>query len=194
MFVLVLMRCTPKKTVEQIINSGNDYVIALKQNQPKLYTFVQSQFKQQVPESVDEQTEHTRNRITQRTVSVIGTPSGLDKIWAGVQRLIRVERTGVRGTQPYHDTMFYISSRATDAAEFSRRIRHHWHIENRLHYPKDVVFVEDTAPLCDGYAPANFAILRTMVVNLFRLHGFASMTKGIRHLAHNIPHLFSFSQ
>jgi hypothetical protein len=67
-------------------------------------------------------------------------------------------------------------------------------IENRLHYPKDVVFAEDSAPLCDGYAPANFAIIRTIALNLFRLHGFASITKGIRHLAHDISHLLSFFQ
>jgi hypothetical protein len=29
---------------------------------------------------------------------------------------------------------------------------------------------------------------------LFRLHGFASITKGIRHLAHDISHLLSFFQ
>lgn len=186
------MPCTPKKTVEQIINSGNDDVIAVKKNQPKLYEWMQNQFEQHPPDSVADQIEQTRDRITQRTVSVLETVVGLDAAWVGVQRLIRVERTGIRGIEPVHETMFYISSRATDADELGRRIRHHWHIENRLHYPKDVVFAEDTAPLCDGYAPANFAILRTIALNLFRLHGFASITKGIRHLAHDIPRLFSF--
>lgn len=188
------MHCTPKKTIEQIINSGNDYVIAVKKNQPKLYEFIQTQFEDHSPDSVDDQVEHTRDRITQRTVSVLQTVTGLDAAWVGVQRLIRVERTGVRGVEPVHETMFYISSRATDAAEFSRRIREHWQIENRLHYSKDVVFAEDSAPLCDGNAPVNFAILRTIALNLFRLHGVASITKGIRHLAHDIPRLFSSFQ
>lgn len=188
------MRYTPKKTVEQIINSGNDYVIAVKKNQPKLYEWMQNQFEQRSPESVIDQIEHTRDRITQRTVSVLNASVGFDVAWVGVERLIRVERTGRRGTQPLHETMFYISSCASDANEFARRIRDHWHIENRLHYPKDVVFAEDSAPLCDGYAPANFAIIRTIALNLFRLHGFASITKGIRHLAHDISRLFSFFQ
>lgn len=186
------MRCTPKKTIEQIINSGNDYVVAVKKNQPKLYEFIESQFEQHSPNSVDDQTEQTRNRTTQRTVSVLETVVGLDAAWVGVQRLIRVDRTGRRGVEPVHETMFYISSLAADAAQLSRRIRDHWHIENRLHYPKDVVFAEDTAPLCDGYAPENFAILRTITLNVFRQHGFASMTKGIRHLAHDLSRLFSF--
>ncbi len=141
---------------------------------------------------MDEQIEHIRNRLTQRTVNVLETVTELDAVWAGVQRLIRVERTRVRGVEPGRETMFYISSRANNAAEFGRRIREHWQIENRLHWSKDVVFAEDTAPLCDGNAPVNFAILRTIVINLFRLQGFASMTKAIRHLAHDIPRLFSF--
>ena len=185
------MPCTPKKTVEQIIDSGNDYVIAVKKNQPKLYEWIQTQFQHHPPDSIADDLEHTRNRTTQRTISVLEAPPGLDAAWIGVQRLIRVERTGIRGTEPVHETMFYFSSLATDAGELSRRIREHWHIENRLHYPKDVVMAEDTAPLCDGYAPANFAILRTIALNLFRLQGFASITKGIRCLAHDIPRLFS---
>lgn len=188
------MHCTPKKTVEQIINSGNDYVITVKKNQPKLYEWIQNQFEQRTPDSVADQIEQTRNRITQRTVSVLDTVIELDAAWVGVRRLICVERTGIRGIEPVHEAMFYMSSRATDADEFARRIRDHWHIENRLHYPKDVVFAEDLAPLCDGYAPANFAIVRTIALNLFRLHGFASITKGIRHLAHDISRLFSFFQ
>lgn len=188
------MRCTPKKTIEQVINSGNDYVIAVKKNQPKLYEWIENQFEQYPPDSVADQIEQTRDRIMQRTVSVLETVVGLDAAWVGVQRLIRVERTGIRGVKPVHETLFYLSSLAADAEELSRRIREHWHIENRLHYPKDVVFAEDTALLCDGYAPANFAILRTIALNLFRLQGFTSITKGIRHLAHNISRLFSFFQ
>ena len=53
---------------------------------------------------------------------------------------------------------------------------------------------EDRTPLCLGHALTNFAILRSMAVNLFRMNGFASITKGIQHLAHDIPKLFSFFQ
>lgn len=89
------MRCTPKKTVELIIDSGTDFVIAVKGNQPKLYEHLQAQFKQHEAQSVDDQTEQTRDRMTQRTVSVLDTVAGLDAAWVGVQRLIRVERTSI---------------------------------------------------------------------------------------------------
>jgi predicted transposase YbfD/YdcC len=91
-------------------------------------------------------------------------------------------------------SMFYISSMTADARHFSQRIRDHWQVENRLHWVKDVVFKEDSAPLCSGHAPENMAILRTMAINLLRLNGFTSMTQGIRAVAHDVHRLFSFFQ
>jgi predicted transposase YbfD/YdcC len=188
------MRCIPKKTIEQIIDSNNDYVIAVKANQPKLFEHLHQQFEIQEPQSMESEVEQTRERRTQRTVSVLDTVSGIDPAWMGVQRFVRVERSGTRSGKPYAETMFYISSLTLDAKGFAQRIRQHWHIENRLHWPKDVVLQEDNAPLCDGYALVNFAIVRTIAVNLLRQAGFASITKGIRHVAHDIHRLFSFFQ
>jgi predicted transposase YbfD/YdcC len=188
------MPCTPKKTVAQIIHSGNDYLITVKGNQPKLFEQLQTRFAQAPAQSVDRQTEQTRDRQIQRTVSVMSTVADLDPLWLGVQRVIRVERVGTRAKQPFTETMFYISSLSLDATEFAQRIRQHWHIENRLHWVKDVVLHEDDSPLCDGHAATNFAIVRTIALNLFRQHGFDSITRGLRYLAHDIPKLFSFFQ
>ncbi|MFM7449174.1 MAG: ISAs1 family transposase [Leptolyngbyaceae cyanobacterium] len=185
----------PKKTIEQIIDSNNDYVITVKANQPTLFEYLKQQFEQTTSaQSVDTEFEQTRDRETQRTVSVLDKVDGIDPTWRGVQHLVRVERSGTRSGKPYTETMFYISSLSLDAAGFAERIRQHWHIENRLHWPKDVVLAEDSAPLCDGYALLNFAIVRTIVVNLFRQAGFDSITKAIRYLAHDVHRLFSFFQ
>ncbi|MBW4443829.1 MAG: ISAs1 family transposase [Plectolyngbya sp. WJT66-NPBG17] len=143
---------------------------------------------------MDDQTEQTRNRMTHRTISVLDPVDGIDAAWVGVQRLVRVERTGIRGVEATHETMFYISSVAGNATDFSRLIRDHWHIENRLHWVKDVFLEDDITPVCAGHAPENMAILRTIALNLFRLHGFASITKALRAFAHDIPRLFSFCQ
>ncbi|MBW4445282.1 MAG: ISAs1 family transposase [Plectolyngbya sp. WJT66-NPBG17] len=188
------MRFTPKKTVEHIIKSGNDFVMAVKGNQPKLYEYLQTQFKQRDPDSVDDQTEAVRDRITQRTVSVLAACTDLDAVWTGVQSLVRVPRTGVRGTEAIHETMFYISSLVTDARQLGESVRNHWQIENRLHWSKDVVLREDSSPLCSGHAPENMAILRTIAINLLRLNGFASIAQGIRAVAHDVDRLFSFCQ
>jgi hypothetical protein len=58
--------------------------------------------------------------------------------------------------------------------------------------PQDVVRQEDQAPLCDGHALTNFAIVRTMVLNLLRQHGFDSITQGLRCMVQDIPDLFFY--
>lgn len=188
------MPCTLKKTVEQIIASGNDYRIAVKGNQPKLFEHLKTQFEQQAARSVDHSFDRSHGRTMERRVSVLDTVAAIDPQWVGVQRLIQVERWGTRGNKRLSETMFYISSLAVDAAEVAQYIQQHWHVENRLYWVKDVVLQEDRAPLCDGNALVNFAIVRTIVVNLFRGHGYDSITQAIRRVAHDIPLLFSFFQ
>lgn len=144
--------------------------------------------------SFDAQLETTRDRSTERRVSVLAPPDGIDPAWVGLKRVVCIERQGRRGQKLTSERMFYISSLELSAAEFAERIRSHWHVENRLHWVKDMVMGEDRMPVCDGHALSNFAIVRSIGVNLFRANGFDSITKGIRYLAHDIRKLFSFFQ
>ncbi|MBD2075516.1 hypothetical protein H6F86_16755 [Phormidium sp. FACHB-592] len=91
-----------------------------------------TQFEQVPVQSLDTQTEQTRDRQTQRTVSVLDRVAGTNPQRVGVQRIMRVERVGTRANRPFTETIFYISSLTLDAAAFAQRIRQHWHIENRL--------------------------------------------------------------
>lgn len=142
----------------------------------------------------DIQIDSSHGRQVQRSVSVLTPTAGIDPVWVGVERIIKVERTGIRNRKPFEEKVFYISSLAENAAEFAYRIRAHWHVENRLHWVKDVVLKEDDAPLCGGNALINFGILRTIAMNVFRKQGFPSITNGIRSLAHDVDRLFSFFQ
>jgi predicted transposase YbfD/YdcC len=193
---LLYSRCTsyPKKTLQQIVDSGNDYLIAVKANQPNLYQELNTQFEQAIEIDADIQTDSSHGRQVQRSVSVLTPTEGIDPVWVGVQRIIQVERTGIRERTPFEEKVFYISSVTETAAEFAQRIRAHWHVENRLHWVKDVVLKEDESPLCGGSALINFGILRTIAMNVFRKEGFPSITKGIRSLAHDVHRLFFFLQ
>jgi hypothetical protein len=83
--------------VTQIIASSNDYLIAVKGNQPKLLAYLKTQFAQQAPQSVNHTIEHSHGRTVERRVSVLSTVEGIAPQWVGVQRIIRVERWGTRG-------------------------------------------------------------------------------------------------
>lgn len=174
------------------MTGGNDYIITVKGNQPKLHQAIAQTFEQHSPTSCHVEHDHSHGRDITRTISVLPPPAELDPAWIGVRSVVKVERIGRRGHKPFSETMFYITSLDDQAQALAERIRAHWHIENRLHWTKDVVLKEDATPVCDGHAIINFAILRTIAINLFRANGFASITQGIRMLAHDIRQLFSF--
>jgi predicted transposase YbfD/YdcC len=179
----------PKKTCKLIIDSGNDYVIAVKDNQPKLHRHIQRIAAQTRPTSRYIETDKTRNRLTTRTVEVFDYVNGIDPSWVGIKSLIRVERTGTRGGKPYHEVVCYISSLIQTAQKFAHGIRGHWCIENCLHWVKDVVFKEDDSKIRMGHAPANLSVLRAIALNILRRNGHASITIAQRFLSHDIDKL-----
>ncbi|RCJ32158.1 transposase [Nostoc minutum NIES-26] len=181
-----------KKTVKQIIDSGNDYVIAVKANQPHLYNQIQKNIKLSLPTTTNTTRERVSHRLTQRRVCVFNNLNHISSDWVGLKSVIRVERVGTRAGKPDQETAYYISSLTIPASDFAQGIRGHWGVENRLHWVKHVVFDEDSAQMVDGYAAANFSIIRSFVINLLPHNGFDSLTRAIRHCAHDIKLLFSF--
>lgn len=145
-----------KKTAQLIIDSGNDYVIAVKGNQPNLYKQIQQNINLSRPTSVDTSFEQTRDRLTERRVSAFDNLDHISTDWIGLKRIVQVERLGTRPGKPYEETVYYISSIALEASDFAQGIRGHWGVENRLHWVKDVVFDEDKAQMVDGYDQCKF--------------------------------------
>jgi len=176
------------------VEGGNNYVITVKGNQPTLFRQIKSLTadRQNALRFID--VEKIRNRITCRIVSVFDDISDINRDWSTVKSLVQVERIGIRQQQPYQQTNYYISSLAASAAHFAQIIRGHWGIENRLHWVKNVVFKEDTLPLKHHNAASNWSLLRNVVINLARQHGYNSLTKAERFFSHNIPQLFSLLQ
>jgi len=174
-----------------IIDSGNDYVIAVKGNQPKLHRHIQHIAATKKPNSRVVETEKTRDRLTTRIVEVFHDVNGIDPAWTGIKSLVRVERFGTRKGKKYHEIVCYISSLICTAKEFAFGIRSHWGIENRLHWVKDVVFDEDNSTILMGHAPANLSVVRAIVLNLLRRNGHTSITSAQRFLSHDLDKLLA---
>lgn len=181
----------PKKTCQLVIASGNDYLIAVKDNQPKLHRHIQRIASTCKPASRYTASEKIRDRFTTRTVEVFHELNGIDPSWKGIKSLIRVERTGTRGGKPYHEIVCYISSLMNTAQKFAQEIRGHWGIENRLHWVKDVVFQEDNSKIRMGNAPANLSVIKAIALNILRRNGHASITTAQRFLSHDIDKLLA---
>ena len=140
------MHFTAKKTTKLIIESGNDYVITVKGNQPRLLAKLKTITEAHWPCERFVDIEKNRGRTTCRLVSVFADLRGIDCDWLGAKTCIQVERIGIRSGKQYLQTNYYISSLLSKAVTFAEGIRQHWGIANRLHWVKDVIFGEDAAP------------------------------------------------
>ena len=60
------------------------------------------------------------------------------------------------------------TSHAADPERIGRYIRHHWRVENSLHWVLDVAFNEDQSRARVGHAAENLAIIRRFALNLLR--------------------------
>ena len=73
-----------------------------------------------------------------------------------------------------HEVSFAITSLSPQDATPGRLLclsRHHWAIENKLHYCRDVTFHEDRCRLALGQAAHAIAVLNNLVLGLLRVRG-----------------------
>jgi predicted transposase YbfD/YdcC len=166
----------------QIINQQADYVLALKANQPKLhqdvvdwFAWAQERGFQEVDHTYAQTVNKGHGRIEIRQCWALSDPRALDVLghhegWRKLTSLVMVQRERRQGDQSQLETAYFISSLPPEADRLLHAVRHHWRIENSLHWVLDVIFHEDDARLRVGDGAENFAILRRMVLNLLKRH------------------------
>lgn len=166
-----------KEIATQIINGDGDYILALKDNHPKLAADVRQLFadSQQddiiIPTRTSYETVERRHGRTERRIyTVIDAPAHIHGYheWDELKTLIQVETERSDRTTTLQEKRYYISSVCGDAERIGTAIRHHWGIENSVHWVLDVVFREDESRINTNDGAQNFAILRHIALNLLR--------------------------
>ncbi len=125
-----------------------------------------------------------------------GSAGTVGKPWPGLAQVCRIQRlvwrkdrkSGAwRMTEEVAYSVTSLDAKRAKAKALLRRWRVHWHIENRLHWVRDVTFGEDGSQIHNGQAPEVFATLRNAAVSLLGWGQYPSLAAGVREVSAQLP-------
>lgn len=166
------MHCQ-KETLAAVRGKGADYLVPVKDNQPKLYGLLLEAFmaygenNYQAREVKQYRTvERNRGRDEERIVYAAPPPPELKghAEWLDVRSIVMVYRATTRNGKLTEETSYYISSLPPAVKRIARYIRGHWGIENTLHWTLDVIFAEDRSRIRTGHGPEIASLFRKLAL------------------------------
>jgi predicted transposase YbfD/YdcC len=183
-----------KQIAADIVAGGGDYVLAVKENQPALYTDVQRLFLDGLEDDfagLEHRSARTieqgHGRSEERHYHIVAVPEHLaakHAEFAGLRSLGMVFSERQVGDGPLAcETRFYISSLPAEVKAFARAVRGHWGIENGLHWVLDMAFGEDASRVRKDHGPENLAWLRRVALSLLWNEPSADSVKCKRKMA-----------
>lgn len=165
---------------QTIIDRGGDYLFALKANHPLLFEDAELLFSdlaaagvQLAPEAVARDVNKDHGRIEIRQAWVVTDTAILQALrntekWPHLTAIVKVEAERVLPDKRERNTRYYLASFPLHAQQAITMTRHHWHVENCLHWVLDIAFREDECRIRKDHGPHNFAILRHIALNLLK--------------------------
>ncbi|MFV2126032.1 ISAs1 family transposase, partial [Micromonospora sp. LOL_013] len=169
--------------------AGGHLYVSVKANQPTLFAQLKRLPWARVPVG-DQHRDVGHGRRETRTVKALTlqTPGGIG--FPHAQQAVRITRTRTTAGKRTRETVYLVASLpAADArpAELQQWARLEWHIENRLHWVRDVTFREDAHRARTGNGPAVAAVLRNTAIGFHRGNGETNIARATRRAARR-PH------
>ena len=168
-----------KAIARKILDQGGHYALTVKENQEHLLEDIQLRFQKALDtdfvgleHDTYEKRERGHGRDEYRCYTVLHTTAGIRHCadWAGLTTLgmCYSERT-VHG-ETTTEVRYFIGSKKASAKYYGTGLRHHWGIENHLHWQLDVNFGEDQNRVTKRNAAENLALLRRLTLTLVQAH------------------------
>lgn len=164
-----------KEIAEKIVEREGDYLLALKENHPKLCEAVAAEFTAALEADVPPRelrrhvtVETNRGRRERREYFALPAPRSLPGFaeWANLVTLVMVIRTTIVNGRETGEVSYFLSSLPAKVKTLAKRIRQHWSIESQLHWVLDVTFTEDASRIRKQHAPQISAALRRLAVSI----------------------------
>ena len=172
--------------VTYLAERGADWILTVKGNQPTLHQQLAGLPWRAVPDATrDTGRGHGRREI--RTLKILTVSTGID--FPHAAQAIQIRRRRHRLDQPKRfttETVYAITNlRVHQArpAQLAAWIRRHWHIENQIHWIRDVTYDEDRSQIRTGTGPQVMAALRNAAIGALRVTGATNIAAANRHHA-----------
>lgn len=179
---------TQRTVSETILDAGGDYLLVVKENQPTLHAEIAILFADPAAAVVvaEEVTTHSQRHERRRVRASTERRGYTD--WPGLQQVVCMERWTTERTtgQTRRETAYAITSLPPERAPAGALLtlwRQHWHIENKLHWVRDVTFDEDRSTVRVRRAAQGMAAMRNTAIGLHRLLGATNIAAACRHYA-----------
>jgi predicted transposase YbfD/YdcC len=168
-----------KAIARKVVDQGGHYALTVKDNQGHLLEDIRQAFARAFDADLaglDYDTYQTRERghgrEEYRCYTVLRTTEGVRQAgaWAGLTTIgmCYSERT-VNG-ETATEVRYFIGDKRASAKYYASGLRHHWGIENNLHWQLDVNFAEDGNRVQKRNAAENLALLRRLTLSLLKAH------------------------
>jgi len=182
-----------KDIARKIVNDKGDYVLAVKDNQPKLHGAIKDLFSEEregdllkVPHREHQTADKGHGRKDERYYVLARIPDGfpLKDTWPGAKAVgMAVRVTEQRDGTTSSDVRYFIASRYLSGKRFAQAVRGHWGIENSLHWVLDVTFDEDQSRTRKRRIADNLSWLRRFAISLLKRHPLNDSIKGKSQMA-----------
>lgn len=158
--------------------AGGHVVLTVKDNQPALAADLALLFADPLTATREAETldchHGRRERRHLRVSSDLSAYLATDSPWPDIAQVAQLTRTVLTPALTRRETVYLITTLPPEHASPQRLldlVRGHWHIENGLHYVRDVTFGEDRSRLRTGHGPQVMAALRNLALTLIRRSG-----------------------
>jgi predicted transposase YbfD/YdcC len=169
-----------KEIAKTIVDARGDYVLAVKDNQPKLHEAIQEVFSDERQTELlhatcrqHQTTDESHGRKDERYYVLAKLPHDfpLKDQWPGLKAIGMAVRTTRRADGTISgDARYFISSAFISGKRFAEAVRGHWAIENSLHWVLDVIFDEDHSRTRKRRMADNLSWLRRFAISLLKRH------------------------
>ena len=168
-----------KAIAREIVDRGGHYALTVKDNQEHLLEDIQQVFEKAIDTAfagLSHDTYETRERghgrEEYRCYTVLHSTEGIRDAdaWADLTTIGMCYRERTVKGETTTEARYFIGDNRAGAKYYARGLRHHWGIENNLHWQLDVNFGEDGNRVQRRNAAENLALLRRLSLSLLKAH------------------------